>query len=656
MPEQEVTLPIIRVTLYTSGVGYFERGGEVDGDARLTLLFPTGQVNDVLKSLVLRDTGDGQIQPVTYAAQDPVSRALQAFSVNVGDTPDRATLLNRVRGTSLTVTMPEETLTGVILSVEVDTEVLAERGTADRYTLNLLADDGLVSVPLADVRRLRFNDAKLADELRQALAAVAQGRDANKRPLTMAFSGTGRREISVGYIAEAPAWHTTYRLVLGDRPLLQGWALVQNTGQDDWHEAHLSLVSGRPISFIQDLYTPLYVRRPTVKPRILASPTPQTYASDLNSALVIDGAPAERPVPPPMAAMPAPAGGVSSVRQRKAALPIDEVVGGSVASTGAQLGAALFAYHIDVPVSIPRGQSAMIPFTSSEVQAEPVSVYNAYVQRDHPLSGVRLRNTTGLHLMGGPLTVFQDGGYVGDALTDDTEPGQTRLLTYAVDLAVDAAHERDGQESRVTAGTISGGVLSIQNTLRHVSRYTFKNHSATPRTVIVERPYAGDEWHLREPAEPTERTAQVLRFDLAVPAGASAGLTVALERVTFEETALLDADPDLLFLSSHNDAVTQPVRDALADVVARRRALTDMEIKITDIDGQTERVAQEQARIRQNMQNLEYKSELYKRYVGELDSQENQLVGLRARREALRQERQAAQESLSQHLSTLDLS
>ena len=100
-----------------------------------------------------------------------------------------------------------------------------------------------------------------------------------------------------------------------------------------------------------------------------------------------------------------------------------------VAATGASLGAALFAYHIDVPVSVPRQQSAMIPFVAAEVEAERVSVYNSRVQADHPLTGIRLKNTTDLHLMGGPLTVFdtQDGARRATSATPSwTTPRRAR--------------------------------------------------------------------------------------------------------------------------------------------------------------------------------------------------------------------------------------
>ena len=157
-PAGPSTLPVTRVTLYTSGVGYFERGGAVDGDATRTLLFPTDQVNDVLKSLVLLDDGGGQIRPVTYAAQDPVGRQLQAFSLDLSDNPDRATLLNRLRGADVAVTTtsaPPRTLAGTVVGVETQTITLPSNGgTVPQSVLNLMdGEGGLHAVPLT--RRAR---------------------------------------------------------------------------------------------------------------------------------------------------------------------------------------------------------------------------------------------------------------------------------------------------------------------------------------------------------------------------------------------------------------------------------------------------------------------------------------------------------------------
>ena len=671
-------LPVRRVTLYTSGVGYFERSGDVDGDAAQTLLFPVGQVNDVLKSLVLLDSGGGSIQPITYAAQDPLERQLQTFSVDLSDNPDRATLLNRLRGTSVTVTAGPETVTGTILGVETQTVTLPNGGgTTQQSTLNLSAEDGLHSVPLPSISTLKINDPQVAAELSAALATVAQGRDAGKRPVRLAFSGRGRRLVTVGYLTEAPLWQTTYRLVLGKAPVLQGWALVQNTSQDDWTNVGLTLVSGRPISFIQDLYTPQYVPRPTVQPRIAASPTPQTYGSNLDAS---NNAPAPEmaPATPPSAkaALDGRRAVVEAEQQRfrvsgdinfmaqaanstHGAFDMAAAARQSIASSGAQLGTALFSYQIKIPVSVPREQSAMIPFVSGGIQADPVAIFNPQVQADHPLSGARLKNTTGLHLMGGPLTVFDEGGngngYVGDALMDDTEPGQTRLISYALDLAVDAHSEPGAGSGTLVALTIVQGILHITRREQESTVYTLKNNGLKAETVVIEHPDRGDDWKLLEPAQATERTASLLRFDVPVAAKASRKFTVREEHPDDETYGLLDTGEDTLLVYIRSGEASAAVRAALQEVIARRRAVAETQAKINGVDARIQALSQGQTRIRDNMKALDHASALYKRYVGELDAQETRLGALQSEKDALGMELAQRQANLNDYVAHLSV-
>jgi hypothetical protein len=477
LAQSSAPLPVTHVTLYTSGVGYFERTGTIDGDLSSTMYFPLEQVNDVLKSLVLLDFGGGTIEPVTYGAQDPLTKQLKAFSIDLSDDPSEAVILDRLRGAEVTVTYlgpnPAAPVTGIIVGVETKNVQLpgATPTTTTESMINVMTTDSLVSVPLSSVASVEITDPVLRQELKQALATVASGRDASKRPVTVNFVGKGKRKVYVGYLTQTPLWQTTYRLILGKKPFLQGWALVQNTGQEDWNNVSLSLVAGRPISFIQDLYSPVYIDRPVVQSQITGSPTPQVYASGLdidrglNAAAAtpsgfgstFDGAPSLRPKTITsiiadgqdnslmvQGNVNAPGALTSTTALNLSAFPPTRV-------SGAKLGTSLFAYNIKVPVTVPRQQSAMIPFIGSEIEAEPVSIYNYFVQADHPLTGARIKNTTGMHLMGGPVTVFDDSasngnGYVGDALIDDTEADQTKLISFAVDLAVDASMHETGDK------------------------------------------------------------------------------------------------------------------------------------------------------------------------------------------------------------------
>ena len=770
-------LPVTGVTLYTSGVGYFERGGSVDGEASQTLLFPVGEVNDVLKSLVLLDGGGGTIRPVTYGALDPLGKQLSAFSVDVSDNPDPATLLNRMRGAEVTVTYGDttgpKTVTGTVVGTQTQTVTLPNGGgTTQQASLTLLSGGGLKTIPLASVTDTQINDPALRGELASALAAVAQSRDASKRPVTLNFSGRGRRSVRVGYLTEAPLWQSSYRLVLGKQPVLQGWASVQNTGQDDWTGVRLTLVSGRPISFIQDLYTPLYLPRPVVQASVSGSPTPQAYGGNLDRDEGIVGGTEGiggvqgtvrdangQPIQGAQVVL-TPTGGGDAQQARAdasgyysfAGVPVglynlqvncvtfvsasqniritqdhsraidvtlskhvvtgirsaftermdtqsdyqitatDEkreksqpnglyqstgllnykagvtdgsslsqsILNAGVKSSGAQLGTALFTYRIASPVSIPRQKSALIPFLAGPVQAESVSIFNPDVQADHPLLGARLKNTTGLHLMGGPLTVFDEGAggetaYVGDALVQDTEPGQTRLLSYAVDLALDASEENGKGNGTVSAVKLYQGNLVIK-THREQSRiYTVKNNSDKARLVVVEHPYHGADWTLLEPKTAGERTADTYRFDLPVGARESRKLTV---REAYPDTTtygLLGTDPDALLFYVKSGDTSPAVTAALQDILARRTRVAGLQAKIAALDAETQAITQGQERIRGNMRELDRTSPLYVRYVGELDAQETKLETLKEQRAARQTELDQAQNALNDLVANVNL-
>ena len=286
-PAAEV--PVERVILFTSGVGYFEHGGRVSGDADVTLRFDREALNDVLKSLVVEDRG-GRVAGVVYPTQAPVERTLRSFAVDLSGTPDLAAVLRQVRGAEVVVTTPGGVVRGTVLSVgEQPREAGGAAVSVD--VLTLLTAGGLVSVRLDTATRIAFADPALQAELEAALGALAEAQDGDRKPVRVQFRGGGARAVRLGYVVEAPVWKTSYRLVLPDaapprratRPApegaLQGWALVENPTEADWDGVDLTLVSGRPVSFVTDLYTPRYVDRPVVALDDDAVVRPETYAA-----------------------------------------------------------------------------------------------------------------------------------------------------------------------------------------------------------------------------------------------------------------------------------------------------------------------------------------------------------------------------------------
>ena len=255
------------------------------------------QINDILKSLVVQDFGGGKISTVTYGSRDPVTKTLGSFGINLNGNPTLGQILTQVRGEPVEVAAPNP-IVGTLLGVEKKTESVGEGAAPHRGTgICHSPDGGRVSfTALANVQRIRLTNPALNAELHQALAVLASNHDAQKKTVSITFDGTGSRQARVAYLTETPVWKTSYRLVLDDDkpPYLQGWAIVENTTEQDWRNVTLSLVSGRPISFTMDLYQPLYNPRPIVQPELYANLRPQTYG-DAMDELQADGLPSRLP-------------------------------------------------------------------------------------------------------------------------------------------------------------------------------------------------------------------------------------------------------------------------------------------------------------------------------------------------------------------------
>ncbi len=279
-----VNLPITRVVLLNSGVGYFSRSGEVDGDARVDLTFPESDINDLLKSMVLEDFGKGRISAVSYDSREPIARTLSSFAINLNSNPTFSGIVSQMRGerievqVSATATNQPGKLIGTIVGVEKQ-KVPAGAQTIDADVLNMWCAEGVRAIKFADIQSLKFTNPIIESEFRRALDVLALSHDSQKKAVQLHFAGEGKRKVQVGYVIEAPIWKTSYRLILADKekPYLQGWAMVENPTDEDWTGVKMALVSGRPISFKMDLYNPLYVDRPTVEPELFASLRPVTY-------------------------------------------------------------------------------------------------------------------------------------------------------------------------------------------------------------------------------------------------------------------------------------------------------------------------------------------------------------------------------------------
>jgi len=687
------TLPIKTVVLFSSGVGYFERRGTIEGDARVDLTFQVRDINDLIKSMVVRDE-KGLVSSVSYDSFDPVERTLKSFAVNLTGNPSFGQILTQLRGEKVevvlnaSVTTQPGTVTGSVLGIEKQRQAVKEGPPVETEVLNLWCAEGVRAIKLAEIQRLRFLNPVMESEFRRALDTLALSHDAQKKAVSLTFTGEGRREVRVGYVVENPIWKTSYRLVLDKdgKPFLQGWAVVDNPTDDDWDKVGMALISGRPVSFQMDMYQPLYVPRPVVELELFQSLRPVAYGGAverpaLTSVTGTAGQFKKRELGKPTSGTPL-AASTSEGRDRAEQVESDETTmeksresqlrfarnmaeqlheklnlsqGVQSAATASQLG-DFFQYVIDHPVTLPRQKSALLPIINKEVDASRLSIYNPAVHPKFPMLGLKLKNSSGLHLMQGPITVFEGSTYAGDAQIKDLPPNDERLISYAIDLATEVEAKAERKPERLVSVRIEHGILIQTVKVREEKTYTATNRDGRPRTLWIEHPYR-PEFKLVSDLKPVERTAEVYRFEVKLPSQAKETIsqTIVEEQDLSTSIALSNVDDGTIrfFL---NQGVTSPqVKAALQQLQQLKAKLATTTQELGHVNEQLRVITEDQARLRANLREMPTTAAAYKRYLEKFDKQETEIETLREAQKRLQQQQLKNQQEVDAFLRNLNV-
>ena len=645
-----VELDVAKVVLFSSGVAYVEHRGRVEGNALVSLPFETESMNDALKSLIVGDPEGSSSPSVSYPSQESLDRALKGFRVDLSGSPGLAAILFRLRGAEVEVDTPA-TVTGKIVSVE---ERADKEGEARRPYLVLMTTTGLRSVSIEGMSALRFSDARLAEDFHRALGLILAAQDTTKKVLELRLPGSRAREASFGYVVESPVWKVSYRLDLsGAKPSIQGWAIVDNQSDRDWKDISLSFVSGRPVSFIQELYPPYWLDRPYIPLAIAGTASARSFDSGFEDMVAAsEPEPESEAVFKEMtrapASAPAPAPAPASVMADSYARGSGGASGGALNLGKAEMAAASatsagdqFEFTVKKPVTLERRKSAMIPLVAGPLNAEKVSIYRPDQASGRPLLGARLVNDTGMSLPAGPITVFDGGVYAGDALLDFLPEKDKRLIAFGEDLGLLASS--GFKSSRETVGvSVAKGVMSFSRQVTDERTYSFKNRGTSPKTVVIEHPFnsASELW---EPKSYDEKTSSVYRFSLTIAPGAELAFPVKERRITKDGISLTTMNLDAFVSYSTSGEIRQEIKEAFKKAIELRRKSDDAKKLLADLQSRKTDQANDQARIRQNLEAVGRDGSQGQQYLKRLMDSETELDALTAKIAAARTSSQEAQ-------------
>jgi hypothetical protein len=688
-------LPLRHVVLYKSGVGYFEHDGRVLGNENIDINLTSSQLDDVLKSLTALDLSGGRITGASYNSKDSASHQLESLPVGLGESASLKDLLVELRGARLEVRTPSGAFAGRLVSVEEaqrnqssgnsDADANQKKiTTATRSQISLMSDSGEMRLfPLDSSTSFRFSDHDLEQQLAHMLGLMDSTHQEDTRHLVLSTVGTGERQIRVSYISEVPVWKTTYRIVLPSatntsvaKPLLQGWAVVDNTVGEDWNNIELSLAAGAPQSFIQHISQPYYIERPEVPMPKGVLLTPQTHGETLNANLVGHGSGAGMGSGGGMGSGtgaglgPGSGGGTGGgsfsaggmfLKSDAAASAADEAEFFNAArnintAQGNKLG-DLFQYTLKDRVTIHKNESALVPIIQTDIAAEKVALWNAGLGSARPLRALWITNSSSLVLDGGSFSIVEGGAFAGEGLIDPIQPGEKRLISYAADLATQVVAKSEGVPQKITNMRITRGVLIRTVESRQRVNYTVRNEDASARTLILEHPVRVG-WKLTSAIKPEEESASAYRFRIEVPSKETKTFTVEETKADTARIALTSLSSDAIETFVKSNSLTPELEQAMRKILAQKNAIAKIDADLKSKESAITDIVQDQSRLRENMKSLkgtlEEKS-LAQRYTSELNDQETQLATLRQEHAALQASRKQAQQELDSSIEQMTI-
>lgn len=690
-------LPVRRVVLYKNGIGYFEHAGRITGNQAVTIDFTSSQLDDALQSLTALDLGGGRITGVGYNSTTPLEQQLKNIPLGLGEKPSTTQLYAAIEGARVEVSgAGENALSGRIVHYEIRSEKTAAGGTANHRVLTVVTDAGAIrSLEVTPATSVRILDGDVRHDLDDYLTLLASTQSPQMRHLTLSAQGTRARDIRVSYISEVPVWKSTYRIVFSgssqssaepETATLQGWAVVDNTVGSDWDNVQLSLVAGAPQSFIEPLSQPIYTHRPevavpeaaniapTIHEGAIDSNGPLTDGAMINGAAAVAKMQARAQVPSQnqnwvgAEAMAGGGGGGVAAGVTGGIAPgrgggygggIYHPGGGTLQDESASASSAkfddYFEYTLAQPVTIHKNESALVPVLQTNLLAEHVTLYNA--TNAVPLRALWLTNSGNETLDRGSFSIFENGEFAGEGLTDTIHAGEKRLLSYAVDQAVRVSTEGHLNSTHLRHITVHDGYLTERTEEIREVTYVVHNAATDARTVLVEHPVQNG-WKLTSEVQPAETTPSFYRFTVAMQPGETARLHVGEAQMLGQRYQLTAIEDDQLQVIVNGGGNRAAVEQALAPVLAARARVHDLDTQIEGKQKDIDRRTEDQKRLHNNLAGLKDSPEeraLARRYAGEMNTDEDQLQWLKKDQGDLEAQRKQAQQTLDETIRNLSI-
>ncbi|MFB2563445.1 DUF4139 domain-containing protein [Rhizobium sp. IMFF44] len=623
------------IILSSGGLAQVSRSADINTDGVIRIEVPLDQVDDILKSLVVNGSA-GSVAGMSLAGPRPLQETFKGLPFSLEALSSVPSLLTSLQGGKVAVTSGGKTVEGNILGIE--TRKVDEKTTVPLLTV--IDKDGAVeTLALGEDASVRLDDPDMRAKLGKAAAAIARGKNDRTRAIDIKVNGVKNSgDIGLTYVVPSPIWKTAYKVVFegNDKARLQAWTVLENASGEDWKGVKLTLTSAEPVTLKQGLHQLYWKERQEVPVNTASNNVPDADSGDLSNRQRLPANFEERAAPAPAKAM---MGGVSrkaaadtADELEKPATPMQMATVDPTTETESDISAT---FELPGTYDLANGDTLSVPIMDADVEADMVDMYRAGSAYRNPIAAVMLKNSTGVSMPAGILTLYDSkAGYIGDSQLSALPKDDTRLASFATDRKVTISEQQTPTEE-IASLKVADGVMNATVKYRQTTTYTVSGALDGERTVVIEHPIR-DGWSFSS-AEGFGKTATHQRLKAVVSAGTEKMLTAVDEQLQSSSYALVDTDPDMLLgwsASTHDKALT----DKLANLADARKRQIAIQNELASLDSEIEKTVNEQDRIRRNLGAVPDNSDLKKRYLKALADSEDQIAAMNERRDAVQQE------------------
>ena len=666
-------LPVREMVLYKHGVGFFVRAGELIGE-EVALTFGKDEINDVLKSLAVFDRAGGQVLGIHYQTPMDTDTRLKNTSVRLSPDASLKDLIRDLRGRQVSITLEVvagsfEQVTGRIVGVD-DANKMPIRNVAistvdpiSTVLVTMLAVDGQVRVFRLDTLRSFIIHDEQSDHDLSYFLDTSMSED-SRRTVNVRLTD-GEHDLVVYYVAPSPTWRVSYRLVAETdmeapetgKALLQGWGLFDNRLDEDLDNVRVSLVAGQPISFIYDLYASKIPNRPTVQDETRVAPGPIEYDGVYDDLVTTmkkqrTGKPTEFTDWEPAQSLNFQSAPIPNPALK--AIAREEIAKAAPAQAETKDSGEFFQYDVTTPVSVKRGESALVPIISAEIDYQRELLYNKAKLANHPVAALRFNNTTGLTLERGPVTLVEDGDYKGEAVVAFTKETNQVYLPYAVELGVKIT-ESPKQYTQTAGLSIDGEYLVFEEHYIEEITSIFENTTQKNLTVTLEAPIVSG-LELFDTPTPNVQTATERRWQVEVPSRGKTRFTRKDRRLTKRQQTLRGLNYHYLESYLGNKWLDKSTFNSIKEMLDNLEIIRKANTKISDLANERKKIYEQQEQLRANLgalQSTGQEATLRNRLLGQLEQTQNRLEEIERQTVDLQKMIATTEEKVSQIIANL---